>query len=112
MDQKSIVLYLSLKKMRAVEIHADLVATLKIEAVWHGSITRHLRSRSFTASIDPGQSEQRDLILTESDMAILTALEKQPLSSVRQFRRATNLTLSTVYCPLTEKLGYIVRYFR
>jgi hypothetical protein len=59
MDQKSIMLYLSLKEMTAVEIHAGLVATLKTEAACDASATRYLRSRSFTASIDPGKANHQ-----------------------------------------------------
>jgi hypothetical protein len=76
MDQKYIALYLSLKGMSTVEIHADLVAMLKTEAVCSGSVTSYLRCGSFKASIDPGQSEPPHPFLTESDKEILTPLEK------------------------------------
>jgi hypothetical protein len=79
-DQKSIVLYLSLKGMSAVELHADLVATLKTEGVCHGSVARYPRGRSFMTSIDPGQGELPDPVHTELDRAILAALEHQPFA--------------------------------
>jgi hypothetical protein len=52
MDQESIVQYLALKGMSAVEIHKDLVATLKDEAVAYSTVTRYLRSTSFSAPAD------------------------------------------------------------
>jgi hypothetical protein len=111
-SRKSIVLYFSLKGTIAVEIHADLVATLKADAGCSGLVTSYLRSRSFTASIDPEQRKPPDPVLSESDKAILAALEEQPFASVRKSARATHLTSSTVYCHLTEKSGYTVRYLR
>jgi hypothetical protein len=39
MDQQSIVMYLSLKGLNAVEIHNDLVATLKGEAKLDSTVT-------------------------------------------------------------------------
>jgi hypothetical protein len=112
MDHKSIVLYLSLKGMTAIEIHADLVVTLKIEVVCYGLVTCYLHSRNFTTFIDPRQIEPPDPILTESDMPILAILERQPFASVRQLVRATHLNPSTVCCHLAEKLDYIVRHLR
>jgi hypothetical protein len=112
MDQKSIVLYLGLKGMTAVEIHADLIAMRKTEAVCYGSVGRYLRSRSFTASIDPGQCEQPDPVLTKSDKELLAALEEHPFASIRQLAQVTHLTPSTVYCHLTGQLGYLVRQRR
>jgi hypothetical protein len=112
MDQKAIVLDLTLKRMTAVEIHADLVTALETEAMCSGSVTHYLRSRRFTASIDPGQSKPPDVVLTESDKGILAALERQPFPSVRQLAQTIHLAPSTVYCPLTEKLGYTVQHLR
>jgi hypothetical protein len=65
MGQKSVMLYLSFERMTAVEIHADLVVTLETEAVCYGSVTHELRSRNFTASIDPGRCKPPDSVLTE-----------------------------------------------
>lgn len=112
MDQKSIVSYLSLKGMTAVQIHADLVATLKGEAVSYGSVTRYLRSKSFIDVKNLMQNGPPDQGLSEIDEAILAALEEQPFASVRQLSRATHLASSTVYSHLTQKLGYTVRHLR
>jgi hypothetical protein len=78
MDQKSIVVYLSLNGMTAAEIHADLVATHQTGVVYYGSVTCYLRRRNFMASIDPRQNKLPDPILSELDKTILIALEKQP----------------------------------
>jgi hypothetical protein len=112
MDQKNIVLYLSLKGMNAVEIRKDLKATLKDEAVCYGTVTRYLRSRSFTVSAKPKRIQSDEHFITDTDEAILRALEEQPFSSVRQLARATHLASSTVYAHLTQKLGYTVRHLR
>jgi hypothetical protein len=112
MGQKSIVLYLSLKGMTSVEMYANLVAVLKTEAACYGSVTHYLCSPCFTASIDTGQSELPGAILTESDKAILAALEEHPFASVRKLARAAHLVPSTVYYHLNGKLGYTIRQLR
>jgi hypothetical protein len=53
MDQQSIVLYLSRKRLSAVAIHDDLVATLGAEAVNYPSVTRYLREAIFASSYPP-----------------------------------------------------------
>jgi hypothetical protein len=57
--------------MTAVEIHVDLIATLKAETVCDRSATRYLGSRSFTASIDPGQSEPPEPVIPERTRSFL-----------------------------------------
>jgi transposase len=112
MDQKSIVLYLAKKGMTATEIHTDLMHTLKEEAVHYSSVTRYLRSTSFTSSTSPKPEEPPDREMSDLDEAILTALGEQPFASVRQLAAATHLAPSTVYWHLTHKLGFTVRHLR
>jgi hypothetical protein len=112
MESKYIVLYLGLKGMSAAEIHDNLVATHTREAVCNGSVARSLRSRSSTSVTDPKPNVPPDPVFTESDEAILAALEESPFSSIRQFARATHLTPSRVSLHLTQKLGYTVRHLR
>jgi hypothetical protein len=49
MDQQSIVMYPSLKGLNAVEIHDDLVATLKGEVKSDSTVTYFLRKPSFSS---------------------------------------------------------------
>jgi hypothetical protein len=92
--------------MTAIEIHADLLATLKTEAVCDGSVTRYLRSRSFTASIDPRQNESPDSVLTELDKEILAALEERPFASVHQVSRVTHIANDYHQCEERFKLRF------
>jgi hypothetical protein len=52
MDQRSIATYLALKGLSVHAIHADLVATLCIEAAADGSVTRYLRETRYALSSD------------------------------------------------------------
>jgi hypothetical protein len=52
------------------------------------------------------------LLPTESDKAILAALEEQPFVSIRQLAPLNHLAPSTVSCHLTDKLGYTVQRVR
>jgi hypothetical protein len=52
MDQRSNATYLSLKGLSAHAIHADLVATLCIDAAVYGSVTRYFREARSAPSSD------------------------------------------------------------
>jgi hypothetical protein len=67
MDQQSIVMYLSLKGLNAVEIHNDLVAPLKDELKSYRTVTYYLRKPSFWSPKTPQPSESPAPILNELD---------------------------------------------
>jgi hypothetical protein len=50
MTQRPTVAYLSMKGMSAREIHNDIVATLRPDAVSYSSVTRYLREAQFPPS--------------------------------------------------------------
>jgi hypothetical protein len=95
-DRQSIVMYLSLKGLNAVEIHNDLVTTLKGEGKPSSSVTYCLRKPSFSSPKAPQPSESPAPILNESEEAILLALSEELFASVRQLARRTHLHPSTV----------------
>jgi hypothetical protein len=64
MDQQSVVMYLSLKGLNAIEIHSDLVAALKGEAMFSSTITYSLRKPSFSGPKTPQPSESPAPILS------------------------------------------------
>jgi transposase len=91
MTQRPIVAYLSLKGMSAREIHDDIVATIRPDAVSYSSVTRYLREARFPLSKpEPHPADvQRDLY--DSGQAILAALEDNLFASARQLARLTHL---------------------
>jgi hypothetical protein len=110
MDQQSIMMYLSLKDLNAVEIHNDLVATLKSKAKLYSTITYYLRKPSFSSPKTPQPSESPAPILNESDEAILLALSEESFASVRQLAGRIHIHFSMVYGHFTHKLAFTVRY--
>jgi hypothetical protein len=112
MTQRPIVAYLSLKRMLAREIHDDIVATLRPNAVSYSSVTRQLREVRFPPSKpEPHPADvQRDL--DDSDRATLAAIEDIAFASVRQLSRLTHLPSTTVYRRLTQLLGFVARHLR
>jgi hypothetical protein len=111
MDQQSIVMYLSLKDLTAVEIHDDLVATLKGEAKSCSIITYYFRKPSFSSLKTPQPSESPVLILNESGEVILMALSEEPFAPVAQLARRTHLHPSTVCNHLAQKFGFTFDIF-
>jgi hypothetical protein len=57
MDQQSIMTYFSLKGLNAVEIHNDLVTTVKGEVKPYSTVTYYLRNPSFSTKDTPAFSE-------------------------------------------------------
>jgi hypothetical protein len=112
MTQSPIVTYLSLKGMSAREIHDDIVATIRPDAVSYSSVTRYLREAQFLPSKpEPHPADvQRDL--DDSNQAILTALEDSPFVSVRELCPLTPLPSTTGYRRLTQSPGFVARHFR
>jgi DNA-binding transcriptional ArsR family regulator len=98
------------KGLKAVEIHNNLVATFKGEAMSYSITTYYLRKPSFSSQKTRQFSESPAPILNESDEAILLALSKGSFVSVRHLARATHLHPSTVYNHLMHKLGFTVQY--
>jgi hypothetical protein len=105
-------MYLSMKGLNAVEMHNDLVATLKGEAKSYSIVTYSLCPPSFSSLKTPQPPECPAPILNESDEAILLALSEEPFASVWQLAPRTHLHPSTVYDDLTHKLEFTARYLR
>jgi hypothetical protein len=76
MDHQSIVMYLSLRGLNAVETHNSLVATLKGEEKSYSTVTHHLNKPSFSSPKTRQPSESPAPIPNESDEAILMALSE------------------------------------
>jgi hypothetical protein len=102
MDQQSTGMYLRLTGLNAVEIHSDLVTTLKDEAKSYSIVTYYLRKPSFSSPKTPQPSESPAPILNESDEAILLALSEEPFTSLRQLAHRTHLHPSMVDDCLTS----------
>jgi hypothetical protein len=81
MTQRPIVAYHSLKGMSVLEIHGDIIATLRPDAVSYSSVTRYLREARFLPSKpEPHPADvQRDF--DDSDQAILAALKNSSFAS-------------------------------
>jgi hypothetical protein len=112
MTQRPIVAYLLLKVMSAREIHDNIVATFASDALSCNSVTRYLREARFPPpKPEPDPSDlQRDL--DDSDQVIVAALEDSPFTSVRRLFRLTHRPSTTVYCRLTQSLGFVARHLR
>jgi hypothetical protein len=82
MDQRSIVLYLHLKRLSARAMHDDHVATLDPKAVASNTVRCHLREARLGIVAVPLDSEPRSHHLDDCDRAILAALGEKSFSSV------------------------------
>jgi hypothetical protein len=115
-DQRSIVLYLSLKRMAAQTIHNYLIATLGNETVADITVTKYLRTAQFDPTKVPPNSDASSPHVTSMtptglDRIILAAHGKEPFSLVHELARATHLTTTTVYKRLINSFGFVYVIF-
>jgi hypothetical protein len=108
MDQKSIVLYFDLKGINAINIHKDLMATIKEDAMLYALVMRYLRSSNFSVSTDHEPEERLAPSVKQLNKIILLALGGELFASIRQLARATHLPPSTVYWRFMQNLGFTV----
>jgi hypothetical protein len=109
MDQRSICLFLAMKRLSARDVHNELVAVLGLNATAYSTVTSCLRQRQFPA-ISSGPADEPPAAMI--DDAILDALDKQPFSSVRELAKLTFIPTTTVYRHLTRSLGFVLKRLR
>jgi hypothetical protein len=74
MDFRSIILYLSRKLSTARDIHGDIIAMLRPDAVTYATMTRWLRKTTFISPIEESLESSLTRNRDEVDDAILLAL--------------------------------------
>jgi hypothetical protein len=84
MDIESITLYLAMKHLEALEIHAEINNVLGQGTPGDSTITRYLRKRSFPHSSESAEEKAEIWSCYPSDRAILQALNAQPFASLWQ----------------------------
>jgi hypothetical protein len=110
MEQRSIVLYLSRKRLSPLAIHDDLVTTLGADAVNYSWVTRYLHAAVSTSSNPPTPLPYPEAQFDDCDQAILLALAEWPFASVRELSRLTHLPRTTIHRRLTKSLEFRVRH--
>jgi hypothetical protein len=106
MYQRSIVLYLGRKGLRARETYNSLVMTLGHDAKGYRSVMTFLRQAKFLSPNPPTTVSEENASLDDSDETIFLALTAQPFASVHQLSRLTDLPRSTVYSQLTQSVRF------
>jgi hypothetical protein len=87
MDLESITLYLAMKHLGALEIHAEINSVLEQGTVGHSSITRYLQRRRFPRSSESAEEEPEIGSCDPIDRAILQALNVQAFPPFNNLRR-------------------------
>jgi hypothetical protein len=85
-DQRSICLFLAMKRLSAQAIYNELVAVLGPDAVGYSTVTNYLSQRYFPSTLRETPDEPAATVI---DSAILNALEKQPFPSIRELAQLT-----------------------
>jgi hypothetical protein len=86
MDQRPIVLFLSMKGLSAQDIHGELVTVLGSDAIGYSMVTKDLR-QTRVPPIPMETLEKPPNPVT--DDAILGAFQQQPFASVRELVKLT-----------------------
>jgi hypothetical protein len=110
MDLESITLYLAMKHLEALEIHAESNSGLGQGTVGYSTITRCLRKRSFPHSSESAEEEPGIRSCDPIDRAILQALNQQPFSSLRQLAKRTLIPAISIRYRLVDRMGYKIKH--
>jgi hypothetical protein len=99
MDERTTTLHLARKRLSAVDIHADLVATLGPESVNSPSVTHYLRQAKFAISKPNIVLSEPELEVNDSDEAILLDLLPQRTTFDADYSIAQMITsLPQLHC--------------
>jgi hypothetical protein len=109
MDLESITLYLAMKHLGALEIHAEINNVLGQGNVRYSTLTRHLRKRSFPHSSESAEEEPEIGSWGPIDHGILQALNEQPFSSLQQLGKTTLIPATTIRYHLVDRMGYKIK---
>jgi hypothetical protein len=112
MNQRSIALYLSMKRLLPKAFHQELVQTLGAEAVAYRTVAWCLRAAKFPAQSKEAPEEARVTRTDSVHAVILRALTDNPFSCVRELSGLIFMSRSTVHRRLTELLGFAVRHLQ
>jgi hypothetical protein len=93
-DQRSICLFLAMKRLSAQATYNELVAVLGPDAIGYSAVTNYLREWHFLSTLREAPDEPAATVI---DKAILDALEKQPFSSIRELVQLICIPRSTVH---------------
>jgi hypothetical protein len=109
MDQRSICLFLAIKRLPTRAIYNELVAVLGPDAIGYSTATTCLRQRHFPSTLRDTPDEPTATVI---DKTILDSLEKQSFSSIRELAQLICIPRSTVHRHLTQSLGFVVKHLR
>jgi hypothetical protein len=109
MDQRSICLFLALKRLSARAISNELTAVLNADTIADSTVTKHLRQRQFTFILVAPPEEPVTIVI---DQTILDNIEHYPFSSIRKLARFTCIPTTVVHRHLAQSLGFMVQHLR
>jgi hypothetical protein len=109
MEQRSICLFLAMKRLSAQAISNEVVAVLCPDAIGSSTVTKYLRQRGFPFTLRETLDEPA---ATVTDNAILDAFKKQPFSSPRELAQLACIPRSTVHRHFIQSHGFVVKHLR
>lgn len=105
-DQRSIVIFLSMQGKSPTVIEKEMKDTLGEIAVKYSTITKYLRQTKFPPSSDKPENDEYLNVLDKVDQIILDVLDEQPFASIRQIAQRAGIPKSTVHYHLTVILNF------
>jgi hypothetical protein len=107
MNQRSVCLFLGIKRLSATAIHRAVVEVLGFDVMAYSTVPKYLRSADFEvngAGSDEGCDDPRT---TFTDDRICHEFETSPFASVRQIARMRLFPKTTVCGHPTESLNFV-----
>jgi hypothetical protein len=112
MELRSICLSLHQKAISAIDIHMDIEAILRPDAIGQSMVTKYMRETQVTNDSEPTPTEIEDECQRPFDKAILPALAQECFASFRRIAAKALVPRTTVYRHLVGTLGMTARQLR
>jgi hypothetical protein len=93
MEQRSIVVFLRLKRLSAKDVHTELSQVLESDAITYSTVTKYLRNNAILQNEPEAEDRAEDQGFSINDNAILEAHDMMPFASIREIAKRTSSVL-------------------
>jgi hypothetical protein len=114
MDQRSIVVFLHLKRLsaKAKDVHTELVQVLGYDSIAYSTVTKYAQNDVILENEPEVKDRAEDQSFSITDNAIPEALEMMPFTSIRQIIKMTFILPTIVFHRLTKSLHFLLKRLR
>jgi hypothetical protein len=111
MDQRSIVVFLQLKRLsaKATDLRTEHAHVLRSDAIAYSTVTIYIQNDVISENGPEVEDRAEDQGFSITDNAILETLEMMPFASIGQIARMTIISHTTRFRRLTKLFDFVLK---